>query len=62
MLLGKVFLDIDKNKDGRVIVKQLSDYFRQNDEQPEYDEIINIIQPMDVDHNGSLAYNEFVSA
>ena len=36
MLLWKVFLDIDKNKDGYLTVEELSEYFQQHDNNPHY--------------------------
>ena len=62
MILGKIFLEIDKNKDGYLTVQQLSEYFKDHTEQPKYEDISNIIKFMDLDHNGKLAYNQFIAA
>ena len=39
MLLGKVFLDIDKNKDGFLTVEEMSEYFHRHDNNPHYEDI-----------------------
>ena len=61
-LLRKVFLEIDENKDGYLTVEELSEYFKKHDNNPHFEDIKEIIKYMDVDHNGQLAYNEFISA
>ena len=40
----------------------MSDYFKKHDNNPHFEDIKEIIRYMDVDHNGQLAYNEFISA
>lgn len=62
MLLGKIFLEIDRNKDGYLTVEELSSYMATQESRQEFGDIREIIQCMDVDHNGKLAYNEFISA
>lgn len=44
MLLGKVFLEIDKNKDGYLTVEELSAFFEQHDNHPAYEDIREIIR------------------
>jgi Ca2+-binding EF-hand superfamily protein len=44
MLLGKVFLEIDKNKDGYLTVEELSTYFQTHENNPEYEDIREIIR------------------
>lgn len=39
MLLGKVFLDIDINKDGYLTVDELSKYFKKHENNPHYEDI-----------------------
>lgn len=60
-VLGKMFLEIDQNKDGYLTVEELSS-FMATQERQEYADLREIVQHMDVDHNGRLAYNEFISA
>lgn len=62
MMLGKVFLEIDKNKDGFLTVEELSSFMKEQESNPDFKDISQIIEHMDVDHNGRLAYNEFISA
>lgn len=57
MLLGKIFLEIDRNKDGYLTVEELSSYMATQETRQEFGDIREIIQCMDVDHNGKLAYN-----
>lgn len=57
MVLGKIFLEIDKNKDGYLTVEELSNYMSTQEIRQEFGDIRDIIQYMDVDCNGKLAYN-----
>lgn len=62
MVLGKVFMDIDENKDGYLSIEEMANYMKEEPAKPQYEDICNIIKYMDVDFNGKLAYNQFISA
>jgi Ca2+-binding EF-hand superfamily protein len=57
MSLGRVFMEIDKNKDGNLTVEELSRFMKQQDSNPNLKDMAEVIEHMDVDHNGQLAYN-----
>lgn len=62
MVLGKVFMEIDENKDGYLTIEELANYMNGQVAKPEFEDICSIIKHLDVDFNGKLAYNEFISA
>ena len=55
-------MKIDENKDGYLTIEELSNYMKSQSAKPEYGDISEIISHMDVDCNGKLVYNEFISA
>ena len=62
MVLGQIFMSIDENKDGYLTVEELSKYMESQIAKPQCEEIAQIIKSMDVDFNGKLVYNQFISA
>ncbi len=57
MALGKVFMEIDKNKDGNLSVLELSNFIKNENDNSSLKDMAEVIEHMDVDHNGRLAYN-----
>lgn len=55
-------MEIDENRDGYLTIEELSKYLKRSSNKPEYEDINEIIRHMDVDCNGKLVYNEFISA
>lgn len=55
----KLFVKLDKNKDGYITLKELKEGMKDLDN---IDELTQILKGVDIDNNGAINYTEFIAA